>query len=107
MSEAPDTEPNHDGIPPHWKIYLLWMEVPRRTGTEKMVSTGKGISVATQPGRYEFGKIPAAGPLHAINEYWRVVSHMGPALLDIDGKIVLKAKLKKTQIRAEECAPDL
>lgn len=99
MSDTPN--PPSD-IPAHWKFYRIYMLVPRQLG---MVVTN-GENVRCDIGVWEFGKMPAATGLHAINTFWASIAHVGPALLDAEGKPIRKKKIKKSELLVEECSPD-
>lgn len=87
-----------DDLPSHFKLYNVYFLVPRLTGKVTLI----GKRMQTEMGRWDLGKIPAASGLHAINQVWAAVPHLGPALLDGEGKAIRSHKIRIKQLQVEE-----
>ena len=90
-------EPVSD-IPAHWKLYNIYMLVPRDTGKVTLIA-GR---IQTVPGRWDFGKMPGASGLHAIKQVWDNLPHRGPALLDAQGSPSRYRTISRRDLLAEE-----
>lgn len=75
------------------------MYAPRELGMVQL----RGEKLQVDLGVYEFGIMPAASDVHAKNVVWNTIRHVGPALLDANGKIKLKRKITMADLVVVEC----
>lgn len=87
-------------IPAHFKIYNVFFKVPRSTGKVTL----RGNQMQVEMSRWDLGRIPAASGLHAVNQVWDAVPHVGPALLDASGNPIRSRTIRKRELCVEEVA---
>lgn len=97
MPDEPDTD-----IPAHFKLYNIYMEVPRALGKVTL----RGGEIQAETSRWDFGRMPAASGLHAVKLVWDNIPHRGPALLDAAGNPTRYRTISRRDLRFEEVQPE-